>query len=76
MKTLQKATFQVLGAALKGGDASGVLSAVREARQNVLVMGQLLGRIGGSSRAATINNAVAVKIVYQDSPRDSARSEA
>lgn len=75
MKGLQRATLQVLSAALKNGDASGVLAAVREARQNVSVMGQLLGQIGGSSRPATVNNAVAVKIVYQDPPRDGARGD-
>lgn len=76
MKGLQRATLQVLSAALKSGDASGVLAAVREARQNVSVMGQLLGQIGGSSRPSTVNNAVAVKIVYQDPPRDAERGKA
>jgi hypothetical protein len=56
MKSLQKATFSVLGAALKGGDASTVLAAVREARQNVSVMGQLLGQIGASPRPVNLIN--------------------
>lgn len=73
MKGLQKATFEVLSAAMKSGDASGVLAAVREARQNVSVMGQLLGQIGGSSRAPTVNNAIVIKVVYEDSQRDGAR---
>jgi hypothetical protein len=55
MKALQRATLQVLSAALKNGDASGVLAAVREARQNVETMGRMLGHISTGAKSASLN---------------------
>ena len=53
-RTLQKATLHILGTAMRSGDHRTALSAVREARGNLELLGKLLGELQ-SGATVTVN---------------------